>query len=61
MTTLLEGVDTISYRVQVEMEDVSDVEEDSKDKAKTPTPVEQGKLGPQVVDLEDIEVKSSNL
>lgn len=38
------------------MEDVSDVEADSNEE-KAPTPAERGKIGPQVVDLEDIEVR----
>ena len=44
------------------MEDVSDVETDAivdKDKTSTPplTPAERGKIGPQIVGVEDIEVR----
>lgn len=38
------------------MEDVSDVEADSNEE-KALTPAERGKIGPQVVDLEEIEVR----
>jgi len=45
----------------VEMEDVSDVDTDANEKVGTPppTPAERGKIGPQVVGVEDIEDEDS--